>query len=122
MEIFKASVQYNDMTGTAAADRADFEAASDWLREREHMSDNEFLVGIKMFSGENHNKDNIDPVFVTFLITDENGLRAIGADSAEYRTKRVDVDMGLMEFMALFKRFNVSLSSNGCLEGKPFNC
>lgn len=122
MEIFKASVQYNDMLGTAAADRADFETASDWLRERDYMSDNEFLVGIKMFSGENHNKDSVDPVFVTFLITDQNGIRALGANSCEYQTKRVDVDMGLIEFIALFKRFNVSLSTDGCLEGKPCNC
>jgi hypothetical protein len=32
-DTFKASVQYNDLTGSAAADRADMSDASVWLKK-----------------------------------------------------------------------------------------
>ncbi|MFM5646354.1 hypothetical protein [Aeromonas caviae] len=119
MEIFKASVQYNDLKGSCAADRADISDATDWLKSNGHINDNEFLVGISMYAGENHGTHR-DPVSVHFLITDDVGFRALGQNSSEYQIRKVDVDMEIAAFLALFKRFEITLSTNSCLEGKEY--
>jgi len=119
MEIFKASVQYNDSQGSCSADRADNSDASDWLTKNGYLNKNEFVVGIKMFTGENHGEHR-DPVIVTFLITSEVGLAALHKNSDEYKIRQVSVDMNIHEFLALFKRFEVCLSPSSCLEGKEY--
>ncbi len=119
MEVFKASVQYNDLKGSCAADRADNSDATEWLRNNGHIQENEFLVGISMFAGENHGEHR-DPVSVTFLITDETGFRALGQNSSDYEIRKVNVDMEITAFLALFKRFEITLSTNSCLEGKEY--
>jgi hypothetical protein len=119
MEIFKASVQYNDLKGSCAADRADNSDATEWLKNNGHIQENEFLVGISMFAGENHGEHR-DPVSVTFLITDETGFRALGQNSSEYEIRKVNVDMEITAFFALFKRFEITLSTNSCLEDKEY--
>lgn len=119
MEIFKATLQYDDLKGSSAADRADKSDASDWLINNGHMQNGEFLVGITMFAGENHGTHR-DPISVTFLITDDKGFIALGHNSNDYEIRKVRVDMNITDFFALFKRFEVTLSSNGCLEGKEY--
>ncbi|WP_265422864.1 hypothetical protein [Aeromonas salmonicida] len=119
MEIFKASVQYNDFKGSSAADRADDSNASEWLKNNGHIQDGEFLVGISMYIGENHGTHR-DPVSVTFLITDAVGFRALGEGSDKYKIRKINVNMNVVDFFSLFKRFEVTLSSNSCLEGKEY--
>jgi len=119
MEIFKASVQYNDSQGSCAADRADNSDASDWLAKNGLINNAEFVVGISMFAGENHGEHR-DPVSVTFLLADDEGLTALGQGSEQYKVRKVFVDMNIHDFLALFKRFEVTLSPNSCLEGKEY--
>lgn len=119
MAIFNASVQYNDLKGSCAADRADISDATNWLKNKGHLNDNEFLVGISMFAGENHGTHR-DPVNVHFFITDDVGFRALGHNTNEYKIRTVDVDMDIASFLALFKRFEITLSTNACLEGKEY--
>ena len=69
MEQFKASVQYNDLTGTSAADKADNISARKWLANKGFIKEDEFVVGISMSVGENHGTHQ-DPVYVTFLVTE----------------------------------------------------
>ena len=83
------------------------------------MHEDDFLVGVRMFSGEN-NGIHIDSIDVTFLITDEIGFKAIEQNSSEYKIRKVSVDMDIGDFLALFKRLEVTLSSNSCLEGKEY--
>ncbi|ELO1780992.1 hypothetical protein QXB73_004177 [Vibrio fluvialis] len=54
MDIFKAGVQYNDLSGTTAADRADDIDATTWLRNNGYLTKDEFVAGITLLIGENH--------------------------------------------------------------------
>ena len=64
---FTATVQYGDWKGASAADNADQNDASDWLEANGHKKPGEFLIGIKVFVGENHGKHE-DPIYVEFLL------------------------------------------------------
>lgn len=115
---FIASVQYDDLKGSAAADRADKKGPEEWLKSNGHKNENEFLLGITMYAGENHGAHK-DPVHVDFLLAtpgDHDSIKAM-IDSAHgpVEVRKVSVEMNLVEFFGLFKRFSVALSSHGML-------
>ncbi len=122
MGTFKASVQYNDLKGSAAADRADRTGAAEWLKANGHITD-EFVVGISMWAGENHGTHR-DPVSVTFLVSGLNGYDNIPdmlqASGEPIQVKEINVDMNLSDFFALFKRLEITLSNGGLIEGKTY--
>ncbi|ELB2804792.1 hypothetical protein ACOGST_004696 [Vibrio alginolyticus] len=124
MEVFKASVQYNDLKGTVAADEATHSDATSWLREHQHISTDEFVVGISVRIGENHGEHK-DPVSVKFLVTDLKGYTNIPemleGESNNLVVKKLRFDFSIAEFLALFKRLEITLSNNGILEGKQYN-
>lgn len=121
---FRASVQYNDWKGTSAADDADKNDASDWLKVNGHIEDGEFLLGIKMFAGENHGRHE-DPVYVEFLIATpgdyDNVKSMIEASAGPIEVRSVRVDMALTTFFGLFKRFDVTLSRDKILEDHDYH-
>ena len=121
---FRASVQYNDWKGGSAADDADKNDASDWLKENGHIKDGEFLLGIKMFAGENHGTHK-DPVHVEFLITtpgDYDNVKAmIEASTSSIEVRRVSVEMALTDFFGFFKRFEVTLPRDKMLEDYEYH-
>ena len=121
---FRASVQYNDWKGTSAADDADQNDSSEWLKENGHIEDGEFLLGVKMFSGENHGTHE-DPVFVEFLIATpgdyDNVKTMIESSTGPIEVRSVRVEMGLTDFFGLFKRFDVTLSRDNMLEGLEYH-
>lgn len=123
MEKFQASVQYNDLKGSVAADNADMTDAAKWLKDNGHILEDEFVVGISMWAGENHGVHQ-DPVSVKFLISGLNGYdnipEMIQASGDPIQVKVVDVDMNVAEFMGLFKRFEVTLSNLGFIEGRNY--
>jgi hypothetical protein len=122
METFKASVQYNDLKGSAAADSADMTDAAKWLKDNGHITD-EFVVGISMWAGENHGTHK-DPVSVKFLVSGLNGYQNIPemlqASGEPIQVKEISVDMNITDFFALFKRLEITLSNGGLIEGKTY--
>jgi hypothetical protein len=124
METFQASVQYNDLKGSVAADNADMTDATSWLKNNKYIKDDEFVIGISMWAGENHGKHD-DPVSVTFLVKELGGNKTIPDiinDSNEtLSVKKVEVDMNIVDFMALFKRLEITLSTGGMLEGIEYS-
>ncbi|WP_028763730.1 hypothetical protein [Shewanella colwelliana] len=122
MEIFKASVQYNDLKGSAAADRADMTDAAKWLKDKGHIT-NEFVVGISMWAGENHGAHR-DPVSVKFLVSGLNGYdnipEMLQASGEPMQVREIRIDMNLTDFFALFKRLEITLSNDGLIEGKTY--
>lgn len=122
MEIFHASVQYNDLKGSVAADRADQVDATKWLRDNGHTSDEEYVLGIRMWAGENHGVHK-DPVSVTFLVSELRGYSSIPEmleNNNPVHVREIRVDMSISEFLALFKRFEVTLSNSGLIEGQEY--
>ena len=124
IETFKASTQYNDWKGSSAADSADVGRMSKWLEENGYKEDDEFLLGIKMFAGENHGEHK-DPVFVEFLFSTpgdyENVKTMIESSKGAIEVRSVKVDMSLTEFFGLFKRFDITLSKDSMLEGLEYH-
>jgi len=125
METFSASTQYGDWKGTASADRSDATTLSDLLLQRGLRANNEFLVGAKLWVGENHG-NKLAGVYVTAFLFNGTGFDDVSkaiADAGNALTlKKVDVDLTLEEFVSLFKRFAVSLSDpHFGLEGREFS-
>ena len=124
-ENFHASVQYNDFKGSAAADLAGQDDISDWLEKNELKQDGEFLLGISFFAGENHGKHE-DPINVEVLLVvlgDHGNIKAaIDVHNGPVQVRKVTTEMPLLVFFGLFKRFHVTLSSEGVLEGQEYSC
>ncbi|MBY0248343.1 MAG: hypothetical protein K2Q17_11815 [Nitrospiraceae bacterium] len=121
-EMFDATVQYGDFMGTAAADRADNGGPNKWLEERGKKKPDEFVVGITLWAGESSDKHK-DPVSVTFLLVSgshDSVKREIESGGQPLEVRNVDVDMTLTEFHGLFKRFSISISPGGMLNGREY--
>lgn len=116
---FKASTQYNDFTGTSAADGAGLGDLQKWMKENGHMQEGESLVGIELWAGEYHGKQE-DPVYVTVLFMqmgDHDTIKAvIDAAKGPIPVRRVSISMKLADFFALFKRLSLSFSADGLLK------
>ena len=123
MHTFKASVQYDDLKGSVAADNADKGDARDFLKRGGHITDDEFIVGIRMWAGENHGTHK-DPVSVRFLVSDlkgyENVPEMIEASGEGIELREVHLNIDLVEFFALFKRLELTLSNGGRIEGSSY--
>ena len=121
VEPFQASVQYGDLKGTAAADRADMADAEKWLKERKLSQEGEYLLGIELYVGENHGKHR-DPVQVAFLMaplgTHDTLKAMIDSHQGPIVVRKVRQSMEIADFLALFKRFAVSLSAGAMLDGR----
>jgi len=123
-DTFHASVQYGDLKGTSAADRADQGDADDWLVKNGLKNEGEFLLGIDLFAGENHGVHK-DPVHVSFLLATAGNYDTIkdmiDSTPGPIPVRRVAVEMPIAEFFGLFKRFSITLSPGGMLEGKDYS-
>lgn len=122
-ERFRASVQYNDFKGTVSADRADRNGPEEFLKGRRLMKDEEFVLGIDLWAGENPGKHQ-DPVTVHFLLA-QGGFDTVhaqvSASSAPFKVRRISVDIPIAEFMGLFKRVSICLSPDGMLTDKSYS-
>ncbi|EOG8192202.1 hypothetical protein ACLIVM_001010, partial [Klebsiella pneumoniae] len=94
-EHFKANTQYNDYKGTVAADRADQDSFSDFLRAKGILKEGEIVKGISFYSAERF--FDVE----AYVTDDQHGLR------------RERVEITLDEFFKTFKRFSIKLSRNG---------
>jgi hypothetical protein len=120
---FRASVQYNDFTGSSAADRADKGGPEDWLRSKNLMKPAEFVLGVDIWAGENPGV-HYDPITVHFLLTTgsfDSVKQSIASDSGVVAVRRVTTEMGVADFMGLFKRFSVYLSPGGMLNDRNYS-
>ncbi|CAH6885810.1 conserved hypothetical protein [Vibrio chagasii] len=122
MTIFEPGVQYKDLEGRVHADRDDTQNATDYVRKHHGVPQDHFVFGIQVYSSVHNVRENT--LTVRFLYSDVEGydniqekMRAEGADLA---LKEIEVDMPYNEFFGLFKRFSLTLSNNGTLEGKHY--
>jgi hypothetical protein len=127
METFRASVQYGDWEGTAAADDASHGTTSFevYLEKKKLIKPNEFLVAASLWVGENHDNKLGSVLVQAFLFKghhDFESLRAaLAAAPDPIPVRAVDITLTLEEFIGLFKRFDVMLTWRGLsLEGREF--
>ncbi|MGE3335225.1 MAG: HEPN-associated N-terminal domain-containing protein [Rhodospirillaceae bacterium] len=117
MPRLRASVQYGDWRGSAAADDIFRGDLSDYLQSIDQLGEDEFLVGVEMWLGENHPGRPIEEPFVTALISnrgDFDTLKAkLSAQKDPIPLRRVRLDLTLAEFFGKFKRFSITILRNG---------
>lgn len=114
MQRFEAGTQYNDFSGTVAADRSDNLSFNDLLKERRLIRDGEQIVGFEIVFNENADEPIEAPGIVVYL-----GQGATIDKVAEQRKndgviklRVVEVfDLPIAEFFKYFKRFNVMFSN-----------
>lgn len=115
-EIFGPGARYEDWVGRANADDLDRGALRDLLRERGLVGEDEFPVGVELWSGENHGGPAKDPSLRVFLLKAKDYAEVVSLLAAERETiavRMVRLDMQLADFVGLFKRFGVTLSPKG---------
>ncbi len=122
---FSASAQYNDFKGSAAADHADLSAAGDWLKKAGVINHGELLVGYEMYVSPGLSvASGTITISTSFLLATTDGLDAFAErvkSGEDISLRKVSRDLSPVEFFSLFKRFNVTLSSNGILESRDYN-
>jgi hypothetical protein len=120
---FKAGVQYGDFEGTAAADRADKADLGDYLRSNGLMHDGEFLVSVELWVGENSG-GKLGSTSVRALVVsapDYDGAVRDVLREEPVPVRVINVPLSLVDFIALFKRFAVTLTIRGGeLTGKDY--
>ena len=100
-----ASTQYNDWTGGAAFDDADFKTFSDYARSAGHIQGNEIIVGFDA-SYSHVTKDMMVTISYTDMKFDD--FKASGT-----ALSKKDFDLPLAEFFELFKRANFAVAKKG---------
>lgn len=115
---FNAAVHYGDWKGTSAADGAGKIGPREWLQQNGHSKDGEFLLGMRLEAGESHGVHR-DPIFVEFLLAqpgDHDSVKQmIESANGPIVVRRVQVQMPVLEFLGLFKRFSLAFSAHGML-------
>lgn len=120
-ETFQAGVQYGDFKGTAQADshdRLDFRAH---LEQTGLIKEGESLVGIEAWSGEVTAQPSDKPLQITVFLAERRGydnIKAAVDTGKPLQVRRVKLEMPPAEFLGFFKRFSISLSSHGLIDGK----
>ncbi|MEE4679824.1 hypothetical protein V2K56_09240 [Pseudomonas alliivorans] len=113
MDFFNASVQYNDYKGTTAADAHDSHAIDAYMVSNGLKSEDERIIGIKMWSGENHGSVPRQPVDITAYLVESPSFEevriALESPNA-VPVKQVRFEMSLEQFFGLFKRFEIAIT------------
>ncbi len=120
-ETFMAGVQYNDLKGTSAADEQDVKQIDRWLKENHHIDSNDSFVGLSMHANGTNEQSVSVSFFTINLEVDQNIPDLITSSQSGVPVKKINIDMNTSEFIRLFKRFNVTLSISGLMEGEEYN-
>ncbi len=123
-ERFKASVQYNDLTGSVAADRTDLGGPHTWLEQNGHMRPGEFLLGMDVYvriPGNTAASDVVvDVSFVLVQADNFDAAKEVLRTEDPVKARKVAAEFTAKDFFLFFKRFNLTLSSSGELEGREY--
>lgn len=116
----KASVNYGDYEGTAAADRHDHSSLKELAKKYGVDTERYFVFGVNFHIGETHD-DELAHTFVSILAVDMQAVKAGAVDFIqEYVDQhegvlpylRFDIDATLEEVLLSFKRFDVVLKNS----------
>ena len=124
-ETFKASVQYNDLTGSVAADRADNGDARSWLEQNGHLRAGEFLIGMDVYvripGGAAGGDVVVDVSFILVQATNFESAAELLRNSDPVAVRKLSLEFTARDFFLFFKRFNLTISSSGKLEGCEYD-
>ncbi len=118
MESFKASTQYGDWEGTAAADDVGQNSVHKHLREKGLIKPGEFLVAVSFYAAE-------PPLVRASMVPGdkfETVQEALATNTGPISVREIDLKLTTEEFLGLFKRFSVTLTWHGLeLGGRDYS-
>lgn len=116
-EIFKAGTQYNDFTGTSAAETQGF---SEYLKSKDLIKDDEFVIGIEFSPFVNASQFPNEVFLQVYLVKDfvYEKYEEKSKNNSILEVRKVEIYVDIVQFFSLFKRLNVSFSWQGLLENK----
>ena len=117
-----ASVQYGDWKGSAAADDADLDGRiHKWLVKERKITDEETCVGIELYVGGSGFL-RVSAIILA-MPTHRGSLKSHLQNMPDpIPAKKVELEVTVEQFLKLFKRFNVVLTSRGLdLEGRTYS-
>lgn len=124
MSSFKASVQYNDWEGTAAADDADVVSLTRYLATNGLINENEYLLSSSIFIGENHGGRIGGVYIVAHLFTPPPNTTvdaALYAITGPIPVRELELELTIEQYLGFFKRFKVVHTKRHLeLEGREY--
>lgn len=116
-EIFKAGTQYNDFTGTSAAEAEGF---SEYLKSKDLIKDDEFVIGIDFSPLVGVSKAQNEIFLQVYLVKDfvYEKYEEKSKNNSVLEVRKIETYVDIVKFFSLFKRLNVSFSWQGLLENK----
>ena len=114
-ENFVANVQYDDWTGTVAADNyGSSSEIKDWLKQEGKIDGDESVCGIELTILEGH------LYLSAYIFKREQGrtFAEIRENSDPISLTKLDLHLSLEDFLHKFKRFRINMSSGGCLTNR----
>ncbi len=107
MATFSASVKYNDLKGTVAADVSDNNALISHLVSLGQAHSDERVVAFRIASGENSGPPVTEVSLVAYLV------RSKDLKSAPEEVRAVEISITPGEALAFFKRFDLVALERG---------
>ncbi|MGO4855095.1 hypothetical protein [Phaeovulum sp. W22_SRMD_FR3] len=107
-DTFQAHVQYDDYTGSVAADRADELRFVDFLKSKCLCESGEVLAGIRLGFSGNHGRAVDRVCVVAYLISGEDDDLM-----APSKVRAVEVDISTADLFSFFKRLDVVMTKRG---------
>jgi hypothetical protein len=121
MERFKASTQYGDWEGTAAADEQP-SSIRKWLESNGLIKSSEFLVAVSLYVSEHEYNSPYLRAFVFQGEKHESVKNALDTTKGAIPVRSIEVKLTTEQFLELFKRFSVMLTWQGLqLEGREYS-
>jgi len=118
MEFFRASIQYRDWEGTAAANNAAHKGLWEHLLNKNLVKENEFLVAVSFF------KSNTSFLVQAFVFEGgkfEEVQERLSAVTDPIPVRKIEVSVETEEFLEFFQQFHVMLTRHGLeLEGREY--
>ena len=108
MNIFEASVQYNDFKGSTASDRSDTESLVQYRISQGFADDDELVIGCRFGFSGNHGQEVYVNSVVIYL------KKNVGEfEKAPEIVRAIDIPMTLPKLFSFFKRFDLVMNVDG---------
>jgi hypothetical protein len=127
MQSFRASVQYGDWRGAAAADDTQRNSVQAYLEKKKLIESDEFLIATSLWVGENDDQGKLGSVFArAFLFRGHRDFESVRDALAEIPgpipVRTVDIPLTLTQIVGMFKRFDVMFTWRGLeLEDREYD-
>ncbi len=117
---FNAAAQYDDWRGECATDNADGKGIRDFMLEKGLIAKEETVVGLQFYAG------TTKFVSINALVIDatdfDSAAQALATTPDPLPVRRIHVELSILEFVDMFKRFSIALSPRGLdLVGRELN-